>query len=63
MNEILKWYESKINNRILEGLNSVIQTVKSKARGYKTFKNYKIIVYLLTGKLDFSLVNNKFREF
>lgn len=63
MNEILKWYESKINNRILEGLNSVIQTAKSKAREYKTFKNYKIIVYLLTGKLDFSLVNNKFREF
>ena len=59
---IIKWYESKINNGILEGLNSVIQAAKSKARGYKTFKNYKIIVYLLTGKLDFSLVNNKFRE-
>ena len=26
------------------------------------FKNYKNIVYLLTGKLDFSLVNVKFRE-
>jgi len=59
---IIKWYESKINNGILEGLNSVIQAAKSKARGYKTFKNYKIIVYLLTGKLDFSLVNNKFRD-
>ena len=59
---IVKWYESKINNGILEGLNSVIQATKSKARGYKTFKNYKIIVYLLTGKLDFSLVNSKFRE-
>jgi len=59
---IVKWFESKINNGILEGLNSVIQAAKSKARGYKTFKNYKIIVYLLTGKLDFSLVNNKFRE-
>ena len=59
---IVKWFESKINNGILEGLNSVIQAAKSKARGYKTFKNYKIIVYLLTGKLDFSLVNSKFRE-
>jgi len=59
---IVKWYESKINNGILEGLNSIIQAAKSKARGYKTFKNYKIIVYLLTGKLDFSLVNSKFRE-
>ena len=59
---IVKWHESKINNGILEGLNSVIQAAKSKARGYKTFKNYKIMVYLLTGKLDFSLVNPKFKE-
>jgi len=59
---IVRWYESKINNGILEGLNSVIQAAKSKARGYRTFKNYKIIVYLLTGKLDFSLVNHRFKE-
>jgi len=59
---IVRWYESKINNGILEGLNSVIQAAKSKARGYKTFKNYKIIVYLLTGKLDFSLINHRFKE-
>jgi len=59
---VIHWYESKINNGILEGLNSVIQAAKSKARGYKTFKNYKIIVYLLTGKLDFALVNSKFKE-
>ncbi len=59
---VVKWYKSKINNGILEGLNSVIQAAKSKARGYKTFKNYKIMVYLLTGKLDFALVNPKFKE-
>jgi len=59
---IVRWYESKINNGIMEGLNSVIQAAKSKARGYRTFKNYKIIVYLLTGKLDFSLVNHRFKE-
>lgn len=61
-NGIIRWFESKINNGILEGLNSVIQAAKSKARGYKTLKNYKIIVYLLTGKLNFSLINNKYRS-
>jgi len=60
---VLQWYESKINNGILEGLNSVIQATKAKARGYRTFKNYKIIVYLLTGKLDFSRVNARFKGF
>ena len=59
---VIHWCKSKINNGILEGLNSIIQAAKSKDRGYKTFKNYKIIVYLLTGKLNFSLVNSKFKE-
>ena len=59
---IVNWFETKINNGILEGLNSVIQAAKAKARGYKTFKNYKIIVYLLTGKFDFSIVNKNIRR-
>ena len=60
-NGIINWFTSRINNGILEGLNSVIQAAKAKARGYRTFKNYRIIVYLLTGKLDFSLVNKSLR--
>jgi len=54
---VVKWKESLINNGILEGLNSVIQAAKSKARGYKTIKNLKIIAYLLTGDFDFSTIN------
>lgn len=53
---ILQWKESQINNGILEGLNSVIQAAKRKARGYKR-DHFKVIAYLLTGKLDFSWVN------
>lgn len=53
---IIQWYESKINNGILEGLNSLVQAAKAKARGYKTFKNLSIMIYLITGKLDFSKV-------
>jgi len=53
---ITRWQESRINNGILEGLNSLIQAAKRKARGYK-FKHFKSIVYLMTGKIDFSKVN------
>ncbi len=53
---VLRWYDSKINNGILEGLNSLVQAAKAKARGYKTFKNFNTIVYMLTGKLDYSKV-------
>jgi len=59
---VVNYHQSKINNGVLEGLNSIIQATKSKARGYKTFRNYKNIVYLLTGKLDFSIVNCKYKE-
>jgi transposase len=58
---VLKWFESKINNGILEGLNSIIQACKAKARGYKTFKNFSIIAYLVTGNLKFNLVNPNIR--
>ena len=53
---ILNWKESQINNGLLEGLNSVIQAAKRKARGYKK-PHFKMIAYLLTGKLDLSKVN------
>jgi len=42
------------------GLNSIIQATKSKARGYCSYANYKNIVYLITGKLDFSLINGSY---
>jgi transposase len=32
---IISWKKSQINNAILEGLNSVLQAAKRKARGYK----------------------------
>lgn len=53
---ILRWKESQINNGILEGLNSVIQAAKRKARGYK-IAHFKTRAFLLTGKFDFKAIN------
>ena len=52
---ILRWFTSKINNGILEGINSLIQAAKAKARGYRTIKNLITIIYLIGGKLEFRL--------
>ena len=54
---IISWYDSRINNGILEGINSLVQAAKSKARGYRTIKNFANIIYLLKGDLNFSAVN------
>ncbi len=54
---ILNWATQKISNGILEGYNSIFQASKAKARGYKRFDTIQSIIYLLTGKLDFSKIN------
>jgi len=52
---ILRWFTSRINNGILEGINSLIQAAKAKARGYRTTKNLITMIYLIGGKLEFRL--------
>jgi transposase len=52
---IMQYVTSKINNGILEGINSVIQTVKRKARGFRNTKNSITAIYLKCSKLDFDL--------
>ncbi len=54
---IVRWKHTQVTNGILEGFNSIVQAAKRKARGYSTMKTFEIITYLLTGKLDFSLLN------
>lgn len=53
---IVRWYNSRINNGILEGINGLVQAARAKARGYRTVKTFKIMIYLLTGKLDYTKV-------
>lgn len=52
---ILRWFDSKIANGVIEGINSLIQAAKAKARGYRSSRNLKAVVYLIAGKLDLRL--------
>ena len=52
---ILRWFQSRINNGILEGINSLIQAAKARARGYRTTRNLITMIYLIGGKLNFDL--------
>jgi transposase len=44
-----------VSNGILEGINSLVQAAKARARGYRTTKNLITMIYMIAGKLDFSL--------
>lgn len=55
---MVSWYRLKISNAILEGLNSLVKSAAARARGYRTIRNYTTIIYLITGKLNFSAINS-----
>jgi transposase len=52
---ILRWFDSAIANGLIEGINSLVQAAKAKARGYRSTRTLKAITYLVAGKLDLSL--------
>ncbi|MGO9754115.1 MAG: transposase, partial [Solirubrobacteraceae bacterium] len=49
---VIRWHQTRVSNGLLEGLNSLIQTAKRRARGYRSTRNYKTMIYLVAGKLN-----------
>lgn len=52
---IVYYISSRLNNGILEAINSLIQAAKRKARGYRNIDNLITIIYLTCGKLSFDI--------
>jgi transposase len=52
---VLRWFQSRVSNGILEGINSLVQAAKARARGYRTMRNLITMIYLIAGKLEFNL--------
>ena len=52
---ILRWFDSRIANGLIEGINSLVQAAKAKARGYRSLRNLIAITYLIAGKIDLKL--------
>jgi transposase len=48
---VIRWHHTRVSNGLLEGLNSLIQAAKRRARGYRSARNYKTMIYLVAGKL------------
>ena len=49
---VIRWHHSRISNGLLEGLNSLIQAAKRRARGYRSNRNFIAMIYLIVGKLN-----------
>ncbi len=50
--EILHYFEYPYTNVILEGMNSLIQNIKCRARGFRNDEYFKTMIYLGCGKLN-----------
>lgn len=49
---VVRWFESRITNGIVEAFNGLIQAAKRRARGFRSTANLVAMIYLLFGKLD-----------
>jgi len=47
---ILRWFRTKIPNGLLEGLSSLVQATKARARGFRSTRNLTAMIYLMHGK-------------
>ena len=52
---ILNYIDFKITNGLMEGLNSIVQTLKRSARGYRNTDNFILMIYLRCSHLKFDL--------
>lgn len=48
---IVRWFKTKLTNGILEGLNSLVQAAKARARGYRSVEYFKLMIYIVAGKM------------
>ena len=53
--KILAFFKNRLTNAICEGINSMIQAAKRKARGFHTFEGFSSMIFLVAGKLQLSV--------
>jgi transposase len=52
LDHILTYFRHRITNSMAEGFNSRIQSIKSQARGFRAFDNFRTRILFYCGKLD-----------
>jgi transposase len=52
---IVAYLRTRITNAAAEALNGIVQTVKRKSRGFRTFEYFRCMIYLVASRLTFNL--------
>lgn len=51
---VLNWFSARSSNGFLEGMNSIIQSLKRASRGFRNVGYFTTMIFLRLGRLDFS---------
>jgi transposase len=54
---VVAYLRTRVTNGAAEALNGIIQTVKRKARGFRTVEYFTAVIYLVASHLAFNLPN------
>jgi transposase len=54
---VVAYLKTRVTNGAAEALNGIIQTVKRKARGFRTVEYFTAVIYLVASHLNFNLPN------
>ena len=54
---IVAWAQTRQTNGFLEAINGLFQAAKRRARGFTRMSTIRTVIFLIAGKLNFSIVN------
>lgn len=52
---IVAYLRTGVTSGAAEALNGIVQTVKRKSRGFRTFEYFRCMIYLVASRLKFDL--------
>lgn len=52
---ILAYFRRRLTSGVIEGINSMVQAARARARGYRSPETFKTMIYLIAGRLQFNL--------
>lgn len=53
--DVVNYFRRLLTSGVIEGVNSTIQAARSRARGYRNPRTFKMMIYLIAGKLDLGI--------
>ena len=57
--KILRVLKNDLTTAVMEGINSLVQAARARARGYRNPENFITMIYLIAGKLDLTFAHTK----